>query len=187
MPLYVRYLGEQEPLDRSITGGQSDSYVETPATKKSKSSSPRSHPKPQKISLNPSNGPHRTSSIERSQHLSRSSQHPLPPPCLSSRILPPLSVTSRTLLSSPPTGLSPPQLGYQRGPAIPAPTIQTYHRDREIPGRDYTMAPRLHPITRKPNNPLPHTPFLTIPRLAYSDPTSVRRVMSLLRRRLTKL
>ena len=54
-----------------------DGLADPPVTKKSKSSSPRSHSKPsQQLSPNPSTLSHHTSRTERSQNSPRSSQHP---------------------------------------------------------------------------------------------------------------
>jgi len=145
--------------DQPQSGGSSDGYVhvevESPAPKKSKSSSSHSHPKPQQISPNPSNVSHHTSRTERSQHSPRSSQHPShrsASPRESSHHSPSPRELSRHPLSQP-VSREPSQVGHQSGPAMPAPTVQTHHRDREIPRSeiyDATPTPSHHSESQQP-------------------------------------
>jgi len=68
-------------------------------------------------------------------------------------------------------------------PRAPSKHITETARSR---GAQISMLPPRHPTTRNPNSPPHHPPFLTIPLPAYPEVTPVRRVSSLLPRRLTK-
>ena len=80
-----------------------------------------------------------------------------------------------------------PSLATRVAPPCQSPPSKHTIATARYQGAKFTMLPLLHPTTRNPTNPPPHTPSLTIPRPLYPDPTSVRRVSSLLRRRLTQL